>query len=173
MGVALKYIPKIPIYAQNLNVPFFRGEEQAVVLDVDGVLLRQTPNFYNDQRGSDSYHVYDGATNFLCRLQKKFGESNVVLWSACPNYIDFFGGTLFRNIQHHIAGLSEMDLGGLPVYCKDLQKINLNLSNLIAVEDAASESECCFFPTGRVVRVLPNRARQDYDYLFHRVMERF
>ena len=174
MGVALKYKSETPvIYARVLNEPLFHGEESAVVLDVDGVLMRQLPNFHKGERGADTYCVYDGAVNFLYRLQSRVGEKNVVLWSSCQNYIDFFDGKLFRNIRHHVIGLCEMDFGGLPVLCKDLHRVHRKTSRLVAVEDAVTESECCFFPTGRVVRVPPKKARQDYSYLFQQIKDMF
>ncbi|MBI5803766.1 hypothetical protein HY450_00815 [Candidatus Pacearchaeota archaeon] len=126
----------------------FEDDRSVLVLDVDGVLVGQIRTYFNGERGDDSYIVDRNANRVINEARRKFDE--VVLWSAFPNYINYFNGKIFHSVPYHVLGAEIRKVSGKPY--KNLKRISKNVKNLVAIED-----DRMFSPRDRVIHVPSNK----------------
>ena len=99
-------------------------------------------------QGKDTYTVNKNAGRVIEKASKRVDE--VVLWSAFPNYLNFFKGRLFRNVPYQIHGHDKTKIRGKPY--KHLGKIHADINRVVAIED-----DRWFHPRKRVVRMYNGR----------------
>jgi|SRR3989344_1165767 len=132
----------------DIGESLFSEDETVLVFDVDGVLVKQIPSYFNGVRGNDGYKVDENAKRVIETAEKRI--DHVVLWSHLPNYFRVIGRKLFNKVPYHVFGSFDRKVGSGPY--KPLQIINKNLGNIVGIEDNK-----WFYPRNRVVTIYRGR----------------
>ncbi len=132
----------------DIEESLFSEDENVLVFDVDGVVVKQIPTYFNGVRGHDGYKLDENAIKVIEAAEKKV--DHVVLWSKFPNYLTVMGRKIFNKGPYHVFGSFDRKADSEPY--KPLQIINKNLRNIVGIEDNR-----WFYPRDRVVTMHPGR----------------